>query len=123
MAPPAPTTAPRWKIVDFDAIPPVECSCGTAHRAFGEVAVFPATIHRTFITTDALTHYHKRQTETYYILDCDPDAKIELDGELYPLRPGMCVMIPPGVRHRGVGRITILNIVIPKNDPADEFFD
>ena len=33
------------------------------------------------------------------------------------------VLIPPGVRHRAVGRMTILNVVVPPFDPADEWFD
>ena len=59
-------------------------------------------------------------TETYYILDCDEDAQMELDGRLIPIRPGSCVLIPPGVVHRAVGCMTILNIVVPKFDPQDE---
>ena len=35
---------------------------------------------------------------------------------------GHAVMIPPGVRHRAVGRMTILNVVVPPFDPADEWF-
>jgi len=59
-------------------------------------------------------------TETYYILECGPDAKMELDGKLTPIKQGTCILIPPGVVHRAVGRMTILNIVFPKFDPADE---
>jgi hypothetical protein len=32
-------------------------------------------------------------------------------------------MIAQGVRHRAVGRMTILNVVVPPFDPADERFD
>jgi hypothetical protein len=32
-------------------------------------------------------------------------------------------MIPPGVRHRAIGKMTVLNIVFPKFDPADEWMD
>jgi len=35
----------------------------------------------------------------------------------------MCILIPPGVRHRAIGQMKIINIVIPKFDPADEHFD
>lgn len=113
----------KARIVDLAQLPGVPCPCGTARRAFADVPDFPATIHLTEISADAQTHYHLQQTETYYILDCDEDARIQLDDETLPLRRGMCVLIPPGVRHRAVGRMTILNIVIPKFDPADEFFD
>ena len=36
---------------------------------------------------------------------------------------GVAVLIPPGVRHRAAGRMTILNVVVPPFDPADEWFD
>lgn len=113
-------TATRYRLVDFGAIPPVPCPCGQAQRALADLPDYPATLHRTEITADAKLHYHERLTETYYILECEPDARIELDGEVLPLRAGMCVYIPPGVRHRALGRMTILNFVIPKFDPADE---
>ncbi|MBL4885324.1 MAG: cupin domain-containing protein [Planctomycetaceae bacterium] len=110
-------------IVDFESIPGTPCPCGTARRAFADVADFPATIHQTEISTEAQTHYHRKLTETYYILECDEDAKIELDGEQIPIHSGMCILIPPGVRHRAIGQMKILNIVIPKFDPNDEFID
>jgi len=120
MTEPAPSTR-RYEIVDFETLPGVSCPCGTARRAFADRVDFPATIHRTEITQDAETHYHKILTEIYYILDCGPDAGLELDGEFVPVRSGLCILIPPGVRHRGVGPMSILNIVFPKFDPADEW--
>ena len=110
----------RYHVVQFDQIPEVPCPCGTSRRAFGDVPELPGTIHRTEITEAAKPHYHRRMTETYYILQCGPEAKMELDGELIAVKPGTCVLIPPGVVHRAVGRMTILNIVFPKFDPADE---
>jgi mannose-6-phosphate isomerase-like protein (cupin superfamily) len=107
-------------IVDFDHIAPVPCPCGQAQRAFADTTAFPGTVHRTRISGTAERHYHNRLTETYYILDCEPGAQIELDGQLHPLKPGVCVVIPPGVRHRAMGTMTILNIVFPKFDPSDE---
>ncbi len=116
-------TKPKAVIVDFESIPGVACPCGSARRAFADISDFPATIHQTEISTDAVTHYHRRLTETYYILECEPDAKMELDGELVPIKQGMCILIPPGVRHRAIGKMKILNIVIPKFDPEDEYID
>ena len=116
-------TERRWQIADFGAIPGTPCPCGSARRAFADRQEYPATVHLTEISRDARLHYHKRLTETYYILSCESDASMQLDDETVPLRPGMCVLIPPGVRHRAIGRMKILNIVIPKFDPADEHFD
>jgi mannose-6-phosphate isomerase-like protein (cupin superfamily) len=110
-------------IADLAALDPVGCPCGWARRAFGDVAGAPASVHQVDIEADAQTHYHRDHTEIYYILDCAADAALELDGERVPVRPGVSIMIPPGVRHRAVGRMRILNIVVPPFDPADEWFD
>lgn len=113
----------RYEVVDFAQIPPVPCPCGEARRAFADLADFPATIHQTQITLDARVHYHKRLTETYYFLECEPGARMQLDDELVPVRPGMCILIRPGVRHRAVGRMKVVVVCLPKFDPADEWFD
>ncbi|WP_437202431.1 cupin domain-containing protein [Planctomicrobium sp. SH664] len=117
------TSSRRYQIVDFTALPGIPCPCGTARRAFAEHPDSPGTVHVTEIDDDARVHYHKAHTETYYILECGPDAAMLLDGEQFPVRVGMSILIPPGVRHRAIGRMKIINIVIPKFDPADEFFD
>ena len=50
-------------------------------------------------------------------------SDITPDGEIIDVRPGMAVLIPPGVRHRAVGEMKVLIVVLPKFDPADEWFD
>lgn len=113
----------RPAVADFAAIAPVRCPCGWARRAFGDVAGAPASMHRVQIELDARTHYHQGHTEIYYVLDCVDGAAVELDGEQVPVRAGSAVLIPPGVRHRAVGRMTILNVVVPPFAVADEWFD
>ncbi|NQU25377.1 MAG: cupin domain-containing protein [Candidatus Nealsonbacteria bacterium] len=110
----------RYRIVDFDGLPGTSCPCGVARRALVDAPEFPGTVHRTEITVDAKLHYHRRLTELYYMLECGPDAKMQLDDDLLPVRPGTCILIPPGVRHRAVGRMTVLIVVLPKFDPEDE---
>jgi mannose-6-phosphate isomerase-like protein (cupin superfamily) len=112
-----------YELVDFAEIPGVPCPCGTARRAFADVADFPGTIHVTEISADAKTHYHRRLTETYFFLQCEDDARMQLDDEVLPVRSGQCVMIRPGVRHRAIGRMKVLIVVYPKFDPHDEWFD
>ena len=109
--------------VEFSNITPVSCPCGEARRAFADVPEFPGTIHVTTISSDARTHYHRTLTETYYVLECDGEAAIELNGQRLNVQPGHCVVIPPGVRHRAVGRMTVLIVVLPNFDPQDEWFD
>jgi mannose-6-phosphate isomerase-like protein (cupin superfamily) len=110
-------------VIDFAHVAPVRCPCGQARRAFADLPDAPASVHQVDIELDARTHYHRAHTETYYILECGAEAAIELDGERVAVRPGMAVMIPPGVRHRAVGKMRILNVVVPPFDPADEHFD
>jgi quercetin dioxygenase-like cupin family protein len=115
--------ARRYELADFAAIEPVRCPCGQARRAFADVEDFPGTIHVTEIATDARTHYHRTLTETYYFLECEPGAQMQLDDEVIDVRPGMCVLIRPGVRHRAIGKMKVLIVVLPKFDPHDEWFD
>lgn len=109
--------------IDLTALPPTPCACGIARRAFADRDEFPGTLHLTEITRDAQTHYHRHHTEVYVVLDCEPNATIELDGVLTPVAPKTAILIPPGVRHRGVGRMTVMIVCTPNFDPDDEFFD
>jgi mannose-6-phosphate isomerase-like protein (cupin superfamily) len=110
-------------VADYSTIEPVRCPCGWARRAFADVPEAPASVHRVEVEVDARTHYHREHAEIYYILECEACAAVELDGERVEVRPGHAVMIPPGVRHRALGRMTILNVVVPPFDPADEWLD
>jgi quercetin dioxygenase-like cupin family protein len=110
-------------VADLGALDPVRCPCGWARRAFGSVPGAAASLHKVEIEEDARAHYHRAHTEVYYILECGAGAAVELDGERVPVQPGSAVLIAPGVRHRAVGRMTILNFVVPPFDPADEHFD
>ena len=115
--------AGRPQVVDLASLEGVPCPCGTARRAFAERSDFPATVHLTEISTTARTHYHRRATETYVVLECGPEAAIELDGMLHPVQPGTAILIPPLVRHRAVGEMKVIIFCMPKFDPADEHFD
>jgi mannose-6-phosphate isomerase-like protein (cupin superfamily) len=111
----------RYRVVDFADVPGVPCPCGTARRAFADVPELPATVHVTEISENAALHYHKRLTETYFFLECGAGAQMQLDEDILPVKPGMCIMIPPGVRHRAVGKMKVLIIATPKFDPTDEW--
>ena len=68
-----------YHLADFARIDSVPCPCGNARRAFHGVEAFPGSLHVTEISENAKKHYHKTLTETYYFLECGPDAKMELD--------------------------------------------
>ena len=78
-------------------------------------------MHVVEIQQDSRTHYHKRMTELYFVLE--GEGEIELDGERLPLKPMTAVLIKPGCRHRATGKLKILNVPIPAFDEADEWFD
>jgi mannose-6-phosphate isomerase-like protein (cupin superfamily) len=112
---------PNYMIADLNAIPPVRCPCGFARRAFANPENTTATMHVVDIQEDSQTHYHKRMTEIYLVLE--GEGQMELDGKLFPLKPMTAVFIKPGCRHRAVGKLKIVNIPIPAFDEADEWFD
>lgn len=118
-----PTPSVRYSIADFATIPAVPCPCGSARRAFADEPSFPGTLHVTDISEDAKRHYHKRHTETYFILECASDALMELDDDRVPIKPGVSIVIPPGVRHRAIGKMKVLIVCLPEFDPSDEWFD
>ncbi|GIW93459.1 MAG: cupin [Pirellulaceae bacterium] len=110
-----------YEMVDFQNIAPVNCPCGQARRAFAEVPDFPGTIHVTDIHEDAHLHFHRRLTEIYFFLECEPQACMQLDEEIVPVKPGTCILIRPGTRHRAIGKMRVLIVVYPKFDPQDEW--
>lgn len=110
----------RFQWTRLEAIEPTPCPCGQSRRAFMNEANAVASMHLVEIKRDSELHYHKRMTELYYVLE--GEGHIELDGETLPLYPGTAVLIQPGCRHRAVGEgLRILNVPVPKFDPADEF--
>ena len=111
----------NFHITQLDQVPPVRCPCGLARRAFAGEPGNAASLHLVDIEQDSRTHYHKRMTEIYLVLE--GEGQMELDGQLFPVKPMTAVYIRPGCRHRAIGRLKIVNIPIPAFDPADEWFD
>jgi mannose-6-phosphate isomerase-like protein (cupin superfamily) len=110
-----------YEIAQLDQIEPVRCPCGWARRAFLGPGNGIATMHQVDIQADAQTHYHKKMTEVYLVLE--GEGQIELDGQLFPLKPMTAVMIRPYCRHRALGKLRIINVAIPAFDATDEWFD
>ena len=112
-----------FEVVDFANLPGQECPCGIARRGFMDCEDFPASIHVTEISHEAKLHYHKKLTETYFFLECEPNSKLQLDDDFLDVHAGMSVLIRPGTRHRAIGKMKVLIVVFPKFDPSDEWFD
>lgn len=111
----------NYLLAQLDDIEPTRCPCGFSRRAFAVPENQLATLHVVDIQQDAVTHYHKKMTEIYFILE--GEGFLELDGEKIPVRPMTSIMIKPGCRHRAIGQLKIVNVPIPAFDPEDEWFD
>ena len=111
----------NYHVAQLSQIPSQACPCGQTRRAFAGESGAVASLHLVEISADARTHYHKRMTEIYLVLE--GEGHMELDGELIPVKPMSAIYIRPGCRHRAVGKMKIINIPMPAFDPEDEWFD
>ena len=110
----------RYQLVQLDRIPAVDCPCGTTRRAFAAEGSV-ASLHLVESFGEARAHYHRKLTEIYLVLE--GEGFLELDGERVAVKPFTAVLIPPGCRHRALGKLKFLNLPVPAFDPRDEWFD
>ena len=111
----------NYMIAQLDEVSAQRCPCGFARRAFAHSPENVASLHIVDIQEDSRTHYHKRMTEMYLVLE--GTGEIELDGQRFPVKPMTAIYIKPGCRHRAIGKLKIVNVPIPAFDEADEWFD
>ena len=111
----------RYERVEFAGQPVFDCNCGTVQRAFADLEDSPGSVHLLELCDEPICHYHKKTTEIYVILE--GEGFIELDGEMVPVKPMTAVMIKPGCRHRGVGKLKLFNMSIPRFNPEDFYYD
>src|SRR4051794_32488024 len=86
--------AALFSIEQLETLPGHNCPCGVARRAFWEMPGSPASVHLVEISLNAKTHYHKRMTEIYVVLE--GEGMMELDGQLFPVKPLTAIQIKPG---------------------------
>lgn len=103
----------------LEGAPSVPCPCGTSTRIITRADTPTANVHVTSIQ-DSTKHYHREVTEIYYILD--GKGEMELGKDVVELKPGVTVMIPPGVAHRAYGDVRCLIVGVPAWKHDDEFF-
>lgn len=111
----------RYMIAQLDEVPPARCPCGFTRRAFAAAPENVASLHLVDIQEDSRTHYHRKMTEMYLVLE--GEGQMELDGKLFPVKPLTAIYIRPGCRHRAIGKLRIINIPVPSFDDQDEWFD
>ena len=84
----------NYMIAHLDQVKPVRCPCGFARRAFASSPESLASMHLVDIEEDSRTHYHKKMTEMYLVLE--GEGEMELDGKKFPLQPMTAIYIKPG---------------------------
>ena len=111
----------NYIIEKLDKLKSTQCPCGTTRRAFVRPGNQVATMHLVDISKNSRSHYHKKLTEIYLIME--GEGYLELDGELVKVKPMTSILIKPGCRHRAVGQMRIVNVCVPAFDPEDEWLD
>ena len=86
-------------------------TCGQIRPLVEESDGAAAEIHHVEIQ-DAKLHYHEKTDEIYYVID--GRGTMVLDDETIELRQGVVVYVPRGVRHKAVGKLTVLTVCIPR---------
>jgi mannose-6-phosphate isomerase-like protein (cupin superfamily) len=96
---------------DPDEIEPWAETCGQIRPLIQERDGAAAEVHHVEIE-NAKLHYHEKTDEVYYVID-GPGTMV-LDDEEIELHEGVVVYVPRGVRHKAIGKLTVLTVCIPK---------
>jgi mannose-6-phosphate isomerase-like protein (cupin superfamily) len=93
-----------------DVVPWAE-TCGQIRPLIEEQDGAAGEVHHVEIE-DAKLHYHKQTDEFYYVID--GAGKMVVDDEEIDLHKGVVVYVPRGVKHKAIGKLTVLTVCIPR---------
>src|ERR1051325_6796521 len=105
------TVATTYLRRDPTEVQPWAETCGQIRPLIEEADEAAAEVHHVEID-HAKLHYHKQTDEVYYVID--GQGKMTLDEDEIELHAGVVVYVPRGVRHKAVGRLTVLTVCIPR---------
>ena len=86
-------------------------TCGRIRPLIEEADGAAAEVHHVEIDYARL-HYHEKTDEVYYVID--GEGTMVLDDEEIELHKGVVVYVPRGVKHKAIGRLTVLTVCIPR---------
>ena len=104
------STATRYLRRDPAEVEPWAETCGQIRPLIEESDGAAAEVHHVEIQ-DAKLHYHEKTDEVYYVID--GEGTMVLDDEEIELHKGVVVYVPRGVKHKAIGRLTVLTVCIP----------
>jgi mannose-6-phosphate isomerase-like protein (cupin superfamily) len=93
-----------------DVVPWAE-TCGQIRPLIEERDEAAGEVHHVEID-HAKLHYHKQTDEFYYVIE--GSGKMILDGKEIELHKGVVVYVPRGVRHKAIGKLTVLTVCVPR---------
>ena len=105
------TTTIKYLRRDPADVEPWAETCGRIRPLIEEQDEAAAEVHHVEID-NAKLHYHERTDEFYHVIS--GTGTMLLDDEEIALHPGVVVYVPRGVRHKAVGKLTVLTICIPR---------
>jgi mannose-6-phosphate isomerase-like protein (cupin superfamily) len=86
-------------------------TCGQIRPLIEERDGAAAEVHHVEID-HAKLHYHEKTDEIYYVIE--GSGSMVLDDEEIELHEGVVVYVPRGVKHKAIGRLTVLTVCIPR---------
>ena len=104
------STATRYLRYDPAEVEPWAETCGRIRPLIEESDGAAAEVHHVEIQ-DARLHYHETTDEVYYVIE--GEGTMVLDDEEVELHRGVVVYVPRGVKHKAIGRLTVLTVCIP----------
>lgn len=115
-------TTKGYLVRRLEDAPTIHCLCGPSTRPLTGSDTRVCNLHVTLIK-DSVRHFHKQCTEVYYILE--GRGKMDLNGEVVDVEPGMVIYLEPYTRHRLWSQDGVRTIVfgVPALQADDEFFD
>jgi mannose-6-phosphate isomerase-like protein (cupin superfamily) len=105
------STATRFLRRDPADVVPWAETCGQIRPLIEEQDGAAAEVHHVEIQ-GAKLHYHARTDEVYYVID--GEGTMVLDDEEIELHRGVVVYVPRGIKHKAIGKLTVLTVCIPR---------
>ena len=92
-------------------VKPCAETCGQIRPLIEAADCAAAEVHHVEID-HAKLHYHARTDEVYYIID--GEGTMVLDDDTIEVHRGVVVYVPRGVKHKAIGKLTVLTVCIPR---------
>src|SRR5580698_5897625 len=105
------STATKFLRRDPADVAPWAETCGQIRPLVEERDGAAAEVHMVEID-QAKLHFHARTDEFYYVIS--GTGTMQLDDEQIELQAGVVVYVPRGVKHKAMGKLTVLTVCIPR---------